>query len=565
MEDLNKLNQILEISNSETKIILNNILSHTPNNKKNIIDISSNVYNDTLIDNWIEKLPILDGGKILIKNIIHNPINDKSILEERQKSYISDNTICSDITILKKYEKDILWAFILNDELNEDYSINLLYFTNFLICKINTIEPILDLYHIYKIYCVPLLTLAYPISIIFGPLYYINKHLNINMSIKDYLKILYSFLNIFLKRTGNFKIDFLKIVSLIMYVFLYLYGTYQSLELSYIAYKTKEKLQKKMKNLVEFITNSINIINKIPHYIIMPYLDINTMDDYNQLRLTTSMSDIYNLWKNKNIKEKIKSLLKIIYTIDVINSISRLRDKKNWCLPSYKANITKMWNMKNPLLNNNQIGNPSNLSKSIILTGPNAAGKTTYVKSILSNIILALTFGITNCVKSDIILYDAINSFMRITDVLGEKSYFEVETEYCSSMINKAIKLTSENKKGLFLMDEPMHSTPPTEGMATAYAVSEFIGKLPGLNLIITTHFHKLIILENSYPDNFINLSVEAIKNVNGGFDFPYKIIRGSSKQCIALELLDKQKFPQCVINSAIEMKNKICSEIYSK
>ena len=100
-----------------------------------------------------------------------------------------------------------------------------------------------------------------------------------------------------------------------------------------------------------------------------------------------------------------------------------------------------MWNMKNPLLNNNQIGNPSDLSKSIILTGPNAAGKTTYVKSILSNIILAHTFGITNCLKSNIILYDAINSFMRITDVLGEKSYFEVETEYCSSMINKANKL----------------------------------------------------------------------------------------------------------------------------
>ena len=320
-----------------------------------------------------------------------------------------------------------------------------------------------------------------------------------------------------------------------------------------------------MEGLVIFINESIKIINKIELNIIKPYLDINTINEYDQIRLTTSMTDIYNLWKNNNIKEKIKALLKIIYTIDVINSISRLKDSSNWCNPLYTNNITKMWNMKNPILNNNQIGNPIDLSKNIIITGPNAAGKTTYVKSILSNIILAHTIGITNCLKSEIIIYDTINSFMRITDILGEKSYFEVETEYCSLMVNKAIQLANKNKKGLFLMDEPMHSTPPTEGMATAYAVSEFIGKLSGINLIITTHFHKLIILENNYPNNFINLSVEAIKNCDGTFHFPYKIIRGSSKQCIALELLDKQKFPSNVINSAIEMKNKICSEIYSK
>jgi DNA mismatch repair ATPase MutS len=213
------------------------------------------------------------------------------------------------------------------------------------------------------------------------------------------------------------------------------------------------------------------------------------------------MTDIYNLWKNNKVKNNIKSLLKIIYTIDIINSISRIRDCENWCTPSYTNNETKMWCMKNPLLNNEQTGNPSNLSKSIIITGPNAAGKTTYVKSILSNVILAHTFGIVNSIKAEIILYDVIYSFMRITDILGEKSYFEIETEYCSSMINKALIITSENKKGLFLMDEPMHSTPPTEGMATAYAVAEYIGNLQGINLLITTHFHKLILLEKYYPN----------------------------------------------------------------
>jgi DNA mismatch repair protein MutS len=252
--------------------------------------------------------------------------------------------------------------------------------------------------------------------------------------------------------------------------------------------------------------------------------------------------------------------LKNIYAIDVIDSIFKLSLTGEYSYASFNDNKTIIWNAKNPVLNENQIANPINLGKNIIITGPNAGGKTTYVKTILSNIILAQTFGLTYSIKSDIMLYDTINSFMRISDILGSKSYFEVEAEYCLNMMKKAEEISKCGKRGLFLMDEPMHSTPPTEGMATAYAVSEYLSKLQGINMIITTHFHKLIILEDMYPDKFINLSVDAIPCENN-FYFPYKIQRGHSFQCIAIELLDAKHFPQEVIDNAIKMKNKICCE----
>lgn len=556
MEELNKLNEILDISKSKKSIIFNNLLKYK---LENIIDISQDVYKDTLIDKWVEELPALEGSKILINNIIHNPINNKTLLEERQLSYIEYNEI--DLEILKEYEDDILWTFTLDNEIDEESSINLLYPSNFIIKYMNYIEPVLDLYHMYKIYGIPLISLSYPISIIYGPYYYMNKYFNFNISVKDYIKMLYSFIKMYIKSTGNFKYDLLKLITLIIYIGLYAYSMYQTLEMAYLIYKTKEKLHKKMEGLVLFINESKNIISKIPYNILKPFLDKDII--YNEINLSNTMTDIYRLWKDDTIKNNIKSLLKIIYTIDIINSVSRLKDRDDWCITKY-SNLTKMWGMKNPLLNTDQISNPINLSKNIIITGPNAAGKTTYVKSILSNIILSQTFGISNCIKSETILYDTINSFMRITDILGSKSYFEVETEYCSLMIKKAIEMNKNGKNGLFLLDEPMHSTPPTEGMATAYAVIEFIGKLNGLNLIITTHFHKLIELETNYPNNFINLSVEAIKNDNK-FYFPYKIKRGYSHQCIAIELLEKQKFPQDVIESAIKMKNKIYNDICSK
>jgi DNA mismatch repair ATPase MutS len=100
--------------------------------------------------------------------------------------------------------------------------------------------------------------------------------------------------------------------------------------------------------------------------------------------------------------------------------------------------------------------------------------------------------------------------------------------------------------------------------MATAYAVAEYIGKLPGATIILTTHFHKLVLLEKAYPEYFINLSFDAIPRASG-FEFPYAIKRGHSYQCIAIELLSSKQFPEQVIKSAINMKNKICEEIIDK
>jgi DNA mismatch repair ATPase MutS len=274
------------------------------------------------------------------------------------------------------------------------------------------------------------------------------------------------------------------------------------------------------------------------------------------------MTNIHNIWKNENMKKNISKLLISIYTLDIINEISKIKFNKLLSIPEYNNTVTKLWNIKNPLLDDKQISNPVNLSKNFIITGPNAAGKTTYVKSILSNIILSQTIGLTYSKKSSMIIYDCIYSFMRISDELGTKSYFEAEAELCANMIEKANNLIDSDKKGIFFMDEPMHSTPPTEGIATAFAVAEKLGNNRNINLIITTHFYKLTNLEKIYPNRFINLSVNAIENNDNSFTFPYKIKRGSSKQCIAIELLYNKNFPLDVINAAKNMKKIICDNI---
>lgn len=562
MEDINV---IFEINEKSNEILINKIINDNNDNDNHNqkINVNDNVYTDTKICDFFKDLSITKGGSKLIEKILKMPINNKKLLLERQKiNYIINNTSKE---ILKNNEKDLLWIMTLDKELKEDLTINLLFFSGFLINNLNHSNIVLSLLHLYKIVILPFMSLSYPISIIYGPYLYINKYTPFKMNIYKYLNIIYEFIKIIFKFTGNIKIDITKIISIFLYFFLYLYALYQSLYTCYILYKTREKLMIKLDGLYNFIKTSLNLI-KQSNNLWKPFLIYSSLTEEilnksieRLSKLKNNFSTVYKLWKDDNYKTDITNILKIIYTLDIINIISNLKKNNNWCLPTYNDTNTQIWNINNPLLNSNQISNPVNLSKNIIITGVNAGGKTTYVKSITINIILAQTLGIINALKGNIYLYDAIITFMRISDTLGKNSYFEAETELCNSMVQIAEDLNKKGKRGLFIMDEPMHSTPPIEGISVAYSVAEYLAKIKGITIIITTHFHHLIELEDNYKDLFINLSFLAYYNdKTKTYDFNYKINRGGTKQIIAIELLEKKKFNKEIIKSAIEMKNKL-------
>lgn len=517
------------------------------------IDISDDVYKDTGIHEWASKIPTLEGSKLLIKKLIKNPINDRELLIHRQKSFVDYDI---DIEILKDYEDDILWIYKIAEEISDNSSIEILFPSSFIISYINYFEYLLDTYHMYKIYFIPITSILYPVTTFLAPYFYLNNYMKMNISFSSYINTIYYIFSILLKPSGNFRQDLTKFVTLFLYVGIYLYNMYQTYEIAVFLYNTKEKLHEKMEGLVKFVKHSLNITKNVSKNVLDAFFIIDK--NFEHLDINNTMTDIYKIWKDKELKNKVSALLKTIYGIDVLYAINNLLLTDNWSVPDYNDTETTLWSAKNPVLSEEQVSNPINLDRNIIVTGPNAGGKTTYVKTILSNVILSQTFGITYSLKSKMILYDTINSFMRVSDELGNKSYFEAEAEYCLNMINKAKEISEYNERGLFLMDEPMHSTPPTEGMATAYAVIEYLSKMSGISLIITTHFHKLVKLEELYPDKFINLSVDAIPQEDKYF-FPYKINKGHSYLCIAIELLDIKDFPKEIIDNAIKMKNKIC------
>lgn len=565
MNSIEDLNIFFEIPDTTVNVLLDNILKN--NDTSNKIIVSDNVYTDTNIDEWLNKKPTTIGGMKIMDKIVKTPINNKELLIQRQKS--NYELLNYQREILKNNEKDLLWIMTLKDEIDDDLSINLLFPSTYLINNMNYSSYLLDTYHFYKIILMPMTSLIYPLSILYTPYYYINRYLQMKLTFTKYMCIIYEFSRLLFKLTGNIKSDITKIITIFIYLSIYIYSIYQTFYVSYIIYKTREKLFNKLIGLVEFIKTAITIIKQSNNIWKSFFLYNNTLTDTdinnsinNLSSLDNNLATVYKLWKNANYKDDIINLLKVIYTIDAIDAIYKLKKSNKWCLPSYDNTNTKIWDVNNPLLSSKQISNPVNLSKNIIITGVNAGGKTTYVKSIAINIILAQTIGIINGIKGNIYLYDAIITFMRVSDEIGSKSYFEAETSHCNNMINVAEELNKAKKRGLFLMDEPMHSTPPIEGVSVAFSVAEYLAKLKSVTLIITTHFHNLIELEDKYKSLFINLNVNATYNEKTKlYEFNYKINRGGSKQIIAIELLEKHKFNKDIINSAIEMKNKLYNQ----
>jgi len=563
--NIDELNVFFELPDKTANILLDDILKN--NYDKNKIIVSDNVYTDTKINEWIKTKTTTKGGSLLIEKLIKTPINDKKILLDRQN--VNYEVLSYHLDILKNNENDLLWIMTLKEEFDEDLSINLLFPSTYIINNINYCSWILDFYHLYKIILLPLSSFLFPLSIIYTPFYYLNKYLQFKITFLEYLNIIYQFIKILFTYSGNIKNDLIKLITILIYIALYVYGIYQTFYISYIIYKIREKLFNKVHGLIDFIKTSITIIKQSnnawkPYFLYSHEVNETEINKsiYNLSKLDNDISTIYKLWKDQQYKQDIINILKIVYTIDIINYISKLKKNNYWCIPSFNNTDTKIWNIHNPLLPSTQTPNPVNLKKNIIITGVNAGGKTTYVKSITTNIILAQTFGIINAIKGNIYLYDAITTFMRVVDIVGDKSYFETETSYCNNMISIANDLHKNNKRGLFLMDEPMHSTPPIEGVAVAFSVAEYLGKLKGITLIITTHFHNLIELETLYKSSFINLNVNASYNqITKLYDFNYKINKGGSTQIIAIELLEKHKFNKDIINSAIEMKNKLYNQ----
>ena len=191
--------------------------------------------------------------------------------------------------------------------------------------------------------------------------------------------------------------------------------------------------------------------------------------------------------------------------------------------------------------------------RNMILTGPNAAGKSVFLAGIATSLLLSQTLGIAPAHAATITPFHKISTYLDISDDIAQgKSLFMAEVQRAQAYLNMLASLKKE-ERSFSVMDEIFSGTNPKEGEAAAYSIVHYIAQYVNSLHIVATHFPKLTLLPKKAPQgNFANYKVSVNrKTPQGKLQFTYQVEPGQSTQTIALDILEEQNYNSKILQEA--------------
>lgn len=229
--------------------------------------------------------------------------------------------------------------------------------------------------------------------------------------------------------------------------------------------------------------------------------------------------------------------------LDAASAIVFYRNKlDSYCIPTFgEEEELEFTNMTHPLLKN-AVPNTSNLGKSTLITGSNASGKSTYIKGVAINAILAQTIN-TAIADSWSMKPSSIITSMAIQDNLLEgDSYFIAEIK----SLKRIITFIDEGKSCISFIDEILKGTNTIERIAASAAIMEWLALNKGVNILASHDIELTEITGAVYSNYHFRESIE-----KGIVQFDYKIHSGSSQTRNAIKLLEMLNYPPTVTSQA--------------
>ena len=200
-----------------------------------------------------------------------------------------------------------------------------------------------------------------------------------------------------------------------------------------------------------------------------------------------------------------------------------------------------------PLMDDNPVKNNVTLNKNIIITGPNASGKTTIIKSVLFNIILCQQTGFGFFTSAVLTPYDYVYSYLNIPDTSGRDSLFQAESRRCKEILDSLI--SKKEKTHFCIFDELYSGTNPYEAVASAYGYIDYLSSLENVKLMLTTHYVELC---DKLNDNkcINNLHMAININENDDVTYLYRLEDGISHVKGGIKVLCDLEYPDSIIEN---------------
>ena len=196
----------------------------------------------------------------------------------------------------------------------------------------------------------------------------------------------------------------------------------------------------------------------------------------------------------------------------------------------------------------NCVKNNANLDKKMIISGPNASGKTTFLKTTAINLIFSQQFGFGFYSDSCIVPYTHFHSYLNIPDTSGRDSLFQAESRRCKEILD-IIQLKQGRHFSIF--DELYSGTNPVEASKSAYAFLKYLcDKHSHVDFIMTTHYVSVCEKWKGSDKPIYNYRMGVSNTTEGGsYKFTYQIERGISRIQGALQILEEMDYPEDILN----------------
>ena len=271
----------------------------------------------------------------------------------------------------------------------------------------------------------------------------------------------------------------------------------------------------------------------------------------------------YHIFKNTTFHNSLWYSFDLNGFNDNINGLHSNIITKRLCKCKYKNSVTKFKNSYFPIISGETVHNSYKLDRHLILTGPNASGKTTLLKATILNVILSQQVGFGFYKRAIINPYDTINCYINIPDTSARDSLFQSEARRCKTILTKIdecdksiITMPPSKRRHLCVFDELFSGTNPYEAISSAYSFLFYLNKNDNVNFVLTTHFINLCAMFNDTP-YVHNFNMGTVIN-NGDIKYTYKLENGISNIKGGVKILEKLEFPKEII----EMTNDVLKQI---
>ena len=549
----------------------------------NYLEEKSIIQQNVKID--LELLPTLDRSSLY--NYVFNPTSEHAIkmIPAWSQYYTTNKQFLKDTQyFIKNFrhipQLDIAEIDSVNTILNEvanESSFHQKY--NYLDLKflepLNSSPLFLQIYTLYNLTS-PIISLCVPILMLIIP-FFIIKLQRITISVKNYIQTLYSVMKNHIIGKGISQLNDVgwdRKIFIIISIIFYFVNIYQNIIACYTFYKNIYKIRRYLLSINKFLKYSIDSINNVNQYCKTTYSAFCSINESVKERLYSFSNEIslinletisirqitkignifnafYQLFKNKTYQASLKYSLFLQGFIENIIGLQKNITVKaiSYCKFTKKS-VSFNEAYFAALVNDNPVKNTYTLDKNILITGPNAAGKTTLLKTTLFNIILSQQLGMGFYKSAKINPYTYIHSYINIPDTSERDSLFQAEARRCKEILD-CISTSKKSERHFCIFDEIYSGTNPSEAVASAYSFLKYIAD-KNIAYILTTHYFSLCKMMKKV-EGVNNKQMEIIN-----FKNTYRLVTGISNIKGGIKVLEELNYNSEIINSAKKVVDNI-------